>query len=480
MKKKNNKSVVLVGIISVFLYIVYCILYRAIYLNTSDSNLGYTLDILGWLLYLFCICTWYNKTNKVIDLYTIFITLFFLFNYGQCLMWGLNIHKTTEIGQSFLFSKYRIYNNDIILAQLLTLICILLFHFGAMIAAGSKIKAKNNNISAKEKKIKKIIFITCKILLLFVVPVTYYIQYRRMITSVNYGYYSLFTGELSFGYLSLVTRLFFPCIYALMFSCDFNKKIVYKCYIIILIYFVFSLIIGSRSNIVYELLILVYLHHRYVKKMNLKNLIIFSIILFILTSVMTTIRDVRDYGITMNHLKSSSLINNNIITDSFFEMGGTMSVQTIILQNGYDIYPYGNTYFLGLLGIITDKTVRMFIPEYIDLSTWFSEKYLNLTFGAGFSIVAEALINFGPYIAPIIMIFFGYIIVKISNITENDSCKKRIFALISFHSFVMFIRGTFGYYIKEWFFTIVILYISYLLVGLLINCRKGEKNVYEE
>ena len=194
MKKKNNKSVVLVGIISVFLYIVYCILYRAIYLNTSDSNLGYTLDILGWLLYLFCICTWYNKTNKVIDLYTIFITLFFLFNYGQCLMWGLNIHKTTEIGQSFLFSKYRIYNNDIILAQLLTLICILLFHFGAMIAAGSKIKAKNNNISAKEKKIKKIIFITCKILLLFVVPVTYYIQYRScnhspILYIISYGYY---------------------------------------------------------------------------------------------------------------------------------------------------------------------------------------------------------------------------------------------------------------------------------------------------
>lgn len=480
MKKKNNKSIALVGIITVILYITYCLLFKTISLNTNNSNLGYILDISGWILYFFCIYTWYNKTNKIIDLYTIFITLFFLFNYGQCLMWGLNIHKVSEIGRFLLFDKYRIYNNDIILAQLLTLTCILLFHFGAMITANGKTKIKNNSISTNEIKTKRIIFITCKILLIFIIPITYYIQYKKMVMSINYGYYALFTGELSFGYLSLITRLFFPCIYGLMFSSNFNKKIVYKCYVVILVYFIFSLIIGSRANIVYELLILVYLHHRYVRKINFKNFVIYSITFVFLMSTMSSIRNIRDYGVTMDNLKESFLINNNIITDSFFEMGGTMSVQTIILQKGYDIYPYGNTYLLGLLGIITDKTIRIFKPEYIDLSTWFSEKYLNLTFGAGFSIVAEALINFGPYFAPIIMIFFGYIIAKISNITETDSCKKKILALISFHSFVMFIRGTFGYYIKEWFFTISVLYISYLIVSLFINYRKGEQSIYEK
>ena len=111
MKKKNNKSIALVGIITVILYITYCLLFKTISLNTNNSNLGYILDISGWILYFFCIYTWYNKTNKIIDLYTIFITLFFLFNYGQCLMWGLNIHRVSEIGRFLLFDKYRIYNN---------------------------------------------------------------------------------------------------------------------------------------------------------------------------------------------------------------------------------------------------------------------------------------------------------------------------------------------------------------------------------
>lgn len=480
MKKNSNQSIIFIGIVSIFLYIIYCILYKTICANISNSNISYILDLSGWFLYFLCLYTWYKKTKKFIDLYTIFITLYFLFNYGQCLMWGLNIHKASEIGKVLLYDKYRIYNNDIVLAQLLTLISILLFHFGALIAVNCKKKVKNININSGEKKTKAKILITCKILLVFVIPITYYIQYKKMAASINSGYYSLFTGELSFGYLSLIARLFFPCIYGLMFASDFNKKVVYKSYIIIFIYFVFSLIIGSRANIVYELLILIYLHHKYVNKINFKNFAIYSIAFIILMSAMSSIRNIRDYGITIDSFKDSFSINNNVITDSFFEMGGTMSVQTIIIQKGNNIYPYGNTYLLGLLGIVTDKTIKLFIPEYMDLSTWFSEKYLKLTYGAGFSIVGEALINFGPYIAPIIMALFGYVIVKVCNIAENDTCKKKILALISFHSFVMFIRGTFGYYIKEWFFTMIILYISYFIVNMFVNYRKGGKISYEE
>lgn len=455
MLKKN-----IVYIVSLLYFAIYLFGYvniTNVVICNNYTEIIYFLSVLGVISFIFCVYTWYKINRKIIDLYIIFLTLFFLFNFGQCFMWTFNIHKTGEIGYG---STYGIIltDKDVILTQMATIICMMLFHCGAVWSSTRK-KNKYNKYNVKNEEIyKKNMNIFCKTLLTCVAPVTFYILYKKYLISSQYGYNYLFYGDVNIGYISLVGRLFFPCIYGILFTCNFKKNTVYKCYILIAVYFIISLLIGSRGSIVYELFILLFLHNRYVSKISLKNAIIYLIILFGMLSLFSAVETLRDGGLNIERLSETFSIENNAISESIFEMGGTMAIQGIVIQNGYKIYPYGNTYLLGMLAIISEKTVRIINPNYLDLNTWFSAQYLGLDYGAGFSMVGEVLLNFGPYIGPLIMFFIGYIITNISMIVEEKSCRKAIFSLISFSSFVMFIRGTFGYYIKYWFFVITVFY----------------------
>lgn len=455
MKKKYY-----IYIISLSLFAIYLLSYINItngMIIENYTEIIYFLSVLGTILYVFCVYTWYKVRHKIIDLYNIFLTLYFLFNFGQCFMWAFNIHKIGEIGSCANYGVI-LTNKDIILTQMTTLACMVFFHCGAICCSTKKrITYRKYNIK-NEVMYKKNMSLYCKILLAFVTPVTFYILYKKYLISSQYGYNYVFYGEYDIGYISLVGRLFFPCIYGVLFSCDFNKKTVYNCYGLIAIYFVISLLIGSRGSIVYELFIFIYLHNRYVNKISLRNAIVYFFILFGMLSLFSTVETLRDGGLNIDSLIEKFSLENNAIIDSIFEIGGTMAVQGIIIQNGYKIYPYGNTYILGILAIVSEKVVRMINPSYLDLNTWFSSQYLKLNYGAGFSIVGEVLLNFGPYVGPLMMFIIGYVITYLAMNLEQQSCKKAIFSLISFSSFVMFIRGTFGYYIKYWFFVITIFY----------------------
>lgn len=455
MKKKYC-----IYIISLSLFAIYLLSYINItngMIIENYTEIIYFLSVLGTILYVFCVYTWYKVRHKIIDLYNIFLTLYFLFNFGQCFMWAFNIHKIGEIGSCANYGVI-LTNKDIILTQMTTLACMVFFHCGAICCSTKKrITYRKYNIK-NEVMYKKNMSLYCKILLAFVTPVTFYILYKKYLISSQYGYNYMFYGEYDIGYISLVGRLFFPCIYGVLFSCDFNKKTVYNCYGLIAIYFVISLLIGSRGSIVYELFIFIYLHNRYVNRISLRNAILYFFILFGMLSLFSTVETLRDGGLNIDSLIEKFSLENNAIIDSIFEMGGTMAVQGIIIQNGYKIYPYGNTYILGILAIVSERVVRMINPRYLDLNTWFSSQYLKLDYGAGFSIVGEVLLNFGPYVGPLMMFVIGYVITYLAMNLEQQSCKKAIFSLISFSSFVMFIRGTFGYYIKYWFFVIIIFY----------------------
>lgn len=473
-KIKKNDGII--GIVAMAFFTIYIVLYSSISDGVVEVDIKYILSFLGTIIYIMCIYTWYKKTNKIIDLYTIFITLFFLFNFGECFLWLFNIHIKSEIGSGKTFGIY-IEEKNIILAQLFTLVCLVMFHCGAMVCTfntkdiNKTLKKSNDD----DKKFKKNMKIFCGLLLVVVIPITYYTQYKKMIISSHYGYLYLFNGKFSFGYGNIISRLFFPCIYGLLFSSDFKKSIVRICYIFIGINFMMLFIIGARGNIIYELLIILFLHNRYVKKITFRNIIIYIVGFLIIMFMFSAVRTVRDYGVDFEKILDLISLNSNIISKSIFEMGSSMGIQCILIQNGFNIYPYGNTYLLGLLGIVSEKCILMFNPNYIDLNTWFSSDYLNLDYGAGFTMVGEVILNFGPYVGPIVMLFFGYLITKITMIFDEGLCEKSIFSLITFDSFVMFIRGTFGYYIKYWFFVIIVFYGLFFMFNLLMNSKREVK-----
>lgn len=89
---------------------------------------------LGIVLGIFILVTWYKLTRTILSPYTIFMLFFFLFNYGQCLLWAFGIHDSFEIGQAPMYRNFGVANDaDILKAQALTLICILMFHLGSVL-----------------------------------------------------------------------------------------------------------------------------------------------------------------------------------------------------------------------------------------------------------------------------------------------------------------------------------------------------------
>ena len=103
---------------------------------------------------------------------------FFLFNYGQPLMWAFGIHQTREIGQVGLYTLGVPNTAEIVLAQSITLVSIILFHFGAVCSYKGK-RNKNTYVletenSLRAKISRKAIYKTSVLLSFVAIPITFY------------------------------------------------------------------------------------------------------------------------------------------------------------------------------------------------------------------------------------------------------------------------------------------------------------------
>lgn len=145
------------------------------------------------------------------------------------------------------------------------------------------------------------------------------------------------------------------------------------------------------------------------------------------------------------------------------------------MERGWNAYPYGNTYILAFLGMVTDAIPRMLIGDYQSLSTWYSSKFLSISYGAGFSIIAEGLVNFGPYFFWVPLFFIGAILSRVS-FNLNDELKGvqdlSIFMKISItYCAIQGIRNTTLTSLKTFMFSTVVIYIATIL----LNSIRGRK-----
>lgn len=128
-------------------------------------------------------------------------------------------------------------------------------------------------------------------------------------------------------------------------------------------------------------------------------------------------------------------------------------------MKGWDIFPYGNTFLYGLLISPTKRIISLLHLNYESVSGWLSQSYLKISNGAGFSIVAEVLINFGPYLLPLAMVIVGVVIQKI---TDIDSCNKEVdvipvfYKIITTSVIVNISRNAFSYNMGEVLYTTIL------------------------
>lgn len=394
--KENNSLIKFTNIILAIIFFAMYIMFYNDYMKNFIVNPEFTKVILSWLgiiLYVYIVFSWYKLHGKIFDLYTIMITFFVLFNYGQCFLWAFGIHTDTEIGKSNLLGVGLATDKEIIISQLITLMCIYMFHIGSCFCT-----VKDKEFDENKEKINKTsIYKISRILSFLVIPATFIKLLKDILVSSQYGYGALYYGDnmnQSF-IIEMLYRLFYPCLFGLLIGSGFKKSVRRFVYIIFVIFMVLSLLTGDRGAWVYSILIFAFLHNNCVKKFSVSFLVKCCILALIFLNIVTAVVAVRKTGINVESVKEAMTGDANPIILTISEMGGSMIIQTTLVKVGYDIYPYGNTYVFAILGMISDKFISFLGIPYVNVSNWFSQEYLKLNnWGTGFSIVRRSINKF--------------------------------------------------------------------------------------
>ncbi len=428
---------------------------------------------LGLLIFIYSVYTWVKKRkDNIFNPYSIFQLFFLLFNYGQPLMWALGIHKKEELGIGVLYYGSGFYPNseDMLNAQIYTCLAMLIFHFGAVSFirrmdntqddAEMVIYNSNNRIDSIKNAMKKTSFI----LLIIISPIAISNKIGEVIIARNFGYKSLYYGEHSTqnGYMQILMYFFFPALVGYLISTDYAKNARKIVYFVFGLYAFLGVLSGDRGSWLYSLVILIWLHTHYIKIPIRKYVIIvlFSILGIYLLSAITNVRNT-GLSLTLTDIISVFNAENSPITDSIFEMGGSMGLIVFFLNRGNEIFPYSNTYLTAILGAVSSRFLGLFDIKQVLIANWFSQDYLGITWGTGFSMIAEAYVN-GGYIGGLIyMYIWGVLHGKLFEMTNDRYFKvspMRMFVTTAGLNVILgFIRGSLYLTLKEMFYGVFIL-----------------------
>lgn len=405
-------------------YLIWYILYE--YFYNAISVPKYMIMLFSWLgilVIIYYFKLWHKITNKLFTIYNIFLMFFITFNFGQCLLWAFGIHTEKEIGATLLYGRIDCDNRLIVMAQIMFIICFITINCGAILVHKKKKKYQKINNSKIELR-RNALFYASVILAIISVPITLYVVSNNYLTASTYGYKSLYYGEYVKNYpayIDISTMLFMPSLIGLLIGSNYKKNIRYIVYIIFIIYAGISLLSGDRGEWIMKLIILFWADNQFYKKRNMKKMIILGIVAYLCLYIMNAIVSLRNVGISVEKvIEVLSSSENNPAVSLLTEFGYSMSVN-ITMLNEKVIFPYGNTYFMSILTMFATSISKLFGLEYVQLHTWFSSEYLRISYGADFSIIGEAIINYGVYLAPFIILILGAIISKITFVEKDKN-----------------------------------------------------------
>ena len=480
--RKNNFFIIsskeLIAFLLLFPYLVVCLLCK----NHMMVNW------LGIFCYIFCIYTWQCKSkDSLFSPYFIFMTFFVLFNYCQPIMWAFNIHQDNEIGRGILYYGTSYIPNEIDLVNVQLYVCLgmLIFHFGAMIFT------KRNTVSMKNYELNKIEiedqykaniklsmrFVT-RILLIITTPIAIYSSMLNMIVARLYGYNALYYGShaTQAGYIQIIMYFFFPALVGYLISNEYSKKARIIVYVIFGLYTGLQLLSGDRGNWLYSLVILFWLH-TYYRKVPIIKYFKYFIIGIVGVYFLNVVTIVRDSGTGLSSLDFSNLLSGeqSPIVGAFFELGGTMGIIIFLFHAGSAIYPYTNTYITSILGAISSRTLSLLGIKQVLIADWFSQEYLKIKWGAGFSMIGEAFIN-GGYVGGLVYMgiigaFVGWLICYATKSKYSENPLDLFIAVAGLNAIIGFSRGALYLTLKEVLYGTIIVVICIKLCCKVMNRR---------
>ena len=479
--KKLNASVIFL-MLNLWLYFPVVFMINATLLG---SEIG--LFSLSWLgnLVLISYCYIYYKSNhEIFTPFNILALFMALFNWGQCIMWSLGIHTDTEIGTGELYSNYRMPTpSEIMNGQMFTIVMMAFFLCGALFANSVISKKERHRIS--DAKEMKVLYRFSKYVSFLVVPLTFYRIFQALVISFTHGYAALYYGDYNIagGWLTQVEYIFFPVLVGLLIGSNYAKSTRRNVYIIFGVYMILYFISGERGNWLYKLILLIWLEHKFYRPINAKIIAKWSVFIILglyLVYGMIELRNTSLSSVTFDEMLDVVSLEKFPLVSAFFDMGGNMSIIIILLIEGSDIWNNYNTYLAAIIGMPATFWLEDFGIKFTYLENWFSQDFLEILWGSGFSFVGEAFLNGGKYFAFIYVVILGFFISAVTRVDNKIGRNNGIaiaFVVTSCNAFTTMMRGSCHSSFKAWFLGSIIYLSCVILISKSTNFRVKNRSI---
>lgn len=398
---------------------------------TIEQPTMHSLSMMGWfglIQLVYCIRSWMKLGYQFISPYVIFLLSLYVFSYGQSFLWALGLES-----ERLLVGFYGISISEIFDAQVLTIIMLAFFHIGALYYEKNNFNKLVPLVSIDNtRRLKQIGWF------LFIFSVFPYMTdtINDMVLSMTRGYGALYEGEGKIGLDNLsgfIAGYFIPSVICLFIAYKNNKiiRIVLLC--IFCLNIIAILLTGGRTNAVILLAILVILYNYLIKRFTKKWLILGIFGMFFLLQVLTFVATVRVDGVRTVNFEEMNKVDNNAAVDAIAEMGGTMFclIKSMDIVPDVEPYRFGKSYVYSFTTLIPNLGFWSIHPakKESNLSDWLTDE-LNLGYGTGFSMCAEAYVNFG-YFGFVLFFFWGWFLASIFG-KIDVSVQTRNYALLAF------------------------------------------------
>lgn len=420
--------------ISLLLLLINLLIVTYYHNNAQTIGVGKSLRIVSGvsiILYLICVYTWYYQTKELLCPYIVFFTVMYLFCCGECIGWFSGL----DLGSKDMWPRndHGINHSVLLNGVCYTIICINCFHIGALIMEnGTNIRNRKLWDSAN--------VISCfrsmgKILLIIAIPAFIATMAQDVLSVKMGGYGNYYESRMArtaiFRIFSILSNYYQPCMLLLLIA--YRDKKIYRRIILVMMFLdvALSLYIGGRSGAVMTLLGLVLAYHYFIKKFTKPQLFIGGGVGYVILAFLNAIASTR-------HIANRNLFTaiqaipqemGNAIGEMIGELGWNITsiCWTQLLVPAYFNFRYGMSYLVSLISWIPSSIFGGTHPAdtYGALANWL-QKALGMGYGPGYTMVAEAYINFGNY-GFLVMIIEGMIIAYVLSSVRRNYVENNIF-----------------------------------------------------
>lgn len=368
--------------------------------------------------------TWYRLRREIISPFVIFFVVMFLFSCGQSLGWIFD----AQMSNRDLRMTAGVNHNALLKGLCYTMLGISSFFLGALISLKSKTQwtksPTEGTVLSAYRSIGKILLIVC-------VPAFLAITMQLLAAVASGGYIEYYNriaaGSFLWQVVNVVGDYYQPSLLILLIAYKDIKR--YRRAILIAMLFgvLADLYIGGRSGALMTIASIFVAYHYFVKPFTGKQIIVFGLAAYCIMAMSNFISATRsEAGRSIADLFSADITQSNTITDFVGELGWNLSSIMWTMELVPSRYPfrYGMSYLVAPLAVIPS----FFFSGAHPVETWAAlgdwlQNARGMSYGPGYTMIAEAYANFGWY-GFIVLVLEGFIIAKVIARTRRQEARS--------------------------------------------------------